>query len=363
VQEAKMSRTLFIPFDQLNRQYGVLKNSDPNSDSVVFIESQRMLTGRNWHKQRLQFLVSSARHFAEELRTEGFEVAYLKAATTVTGLTEYLKENPNKELICATPNSFKMREALLAIGVTFVENDFFLTSEKLFKLWADDQKSYTMENFYRAQRRRLNILMLGDKPVGDQWNFDADNRLPPPKDHDWGKQLTFRFDEIDEQVKGDLPNSTWGELDQKIWGTTRAEALKQMKHFFDNHFNEFGPYEDAMPKNSWTGHHSLLSPYLNNGLLHPKEVVKAALAKYESGSIPLASCEGFIRQVIGWREYINGMYWYLGEDYRDNNGLAATRKLLPLFYDPSKTKMNCIKSVVSDVKSYGWTHHALDGFE
>jgi deoxyribodipyrimidine photolyase-related protein len=352
-----MTRALFIPFDQLNRSFGALKNADPNKDHLVFVESQRMLTGRSWHKQRLQFLISSARHFAEELRTEGFNVSYLKSMTTIEGLSDYLKKNPKHELICATPNSFKMREALLGIGVTFVENDFFLTSEKLFKLWADDQKSYTMENFYRAQRRRLNILMSGDKPVGDQWNYDAENRLPPPKEHDWGKSLTFKFDEIDEQVSSELPDTTWGELDQKIWGTTRAEALKQMKHFFDNHFDQFGPYEDAMPKNSWTGHHSLLSPYLNNGLLHPKEVVKAALAKYESGSIPLSSCEGFIRQVIGWREYINGMYWYLGEDYRDSNGLAANRKLLPLFTDPCKTQMNCIKSVVSDVKSYGWTHH------
>ena len=352
-----MNRALFIPFDQLNREYGVLKKADPKSESLVFIESQRMVAGRNWHKQRLQFLISSARHFAQELRAEGFEVSYLKSATTVDGLTNYLNQNPGKKIICAKPNSFKMREALTQIGVTFAENDFFLTSENLFKLWADDQKSYTMENFYRAQRRRLNILMSGDKPVGEQWNYDAENRLAPPKDHDWGKSLSFDFDEIDEQVKSELPTTTWGELDKKFWGTTRAEALRQLSHFLENHFAQFGPYEDAMPKDSWTGHHSLLSPYINNGLLHPSEVVKAALAKYESGAIPLASCEGFIRQIIGWREYINGMYWYLGEDYRNNNGLKANRKLLPLFTDPAKTQMNCVKNVVTDVKDYGWTHH------
>jgi deoxyribodipyrimidine photolyase-related protein len=119
-----------------------------------------------------------------------------------------------------------------------------------------------MENFYRAQRRRLNILMVGDQPEGGTWNYDAENRLPPPKVHDWGKTLTFQFDEIDMQVKSELPDTAWGQIDKKIWGTTRAEALKQMKHFFDNHFKEFGPYEDAMPSESWSAHHSLLKQWI-----------------------------------------------------------------------------------------------------
>jgi deoxyribodipyrimidine photolyase-related protein len=214
-----------------------------------------------------------------------------------------------------------------------------------------------MENFYRAQRRRLDILMDGAEPVGGAWNFDADNRQPPPKVHEWGERLYFEFDDIDQQVLGELDSQAWGNIGDKIWGTTRTEALAQMNHFFANHFAEFGPYEDAMPNSSWSGHHSLLSPYLNNGLLTATEVVKAALARFDEGDIPLASCEGFIRQVIGWREYINGMYWFLGENYRANNHLNAVRKILPLFHDPRATKMNCVSSVVSDVQERGWTHH------
>ena len=352
-----MSKLIYVAFDQLNKNYGALKGAKPQEDVVVLVESQRMVIGRKWHKQRLHFLISSARHFANELEQVGFKVLYLKSATTKAGISEAQKKYPKYELVCAAPNSFKLRGDLIALGANVQESDFFLTSEPLFKLWADAQKTFTMENFYRAQRRRLNILMNGDKPVGGNWNYDAENRLPPPKDHDWGKTLTFKADEIDDQVKSELPKAAWGEFKHKIWGTSRAEALKQMKHFFDHHFSQFGPYEDAMPNSSWSAHHSLLSPYLNNGLLHPSEVIKAALKKFEAGEVSIESAEGFIRQIIGWREYVNGMYWYLGEDYRYNNGLDANRKLLPLFHDPKTTQMNCVKSVVTDIEQYGWTHH------
>ena len=355
--EVRMSKLIFVPFDQLNMNYGALRDADLKTDHIVLIESQRMVSGRSWHKQRLQFLISSARHFADELISQGFKVTYLKSDTTVSGLSQVMAEYSKLKLVCAKPNSYRMRENLIKLGAEFVENDFFLTSEELFNMWAEKQKSFTMENFYRAQRRRLNILMSGDKPVGGEWNYDSENRLPPPKVHDWGNSLSFEYDEIDLTVKSELPDSAWGELHDKVWGTTRAQALKQMNHFFENHFENFGPYEDAIPASSWTAHHSLLSPYLNNGLLHPSEIVKAALARFENGDISIASCEGFIRQIIGWREYINGMYWYLGADYRNSNGLSANRKLLPLFTDSSKTEMNCLKSIVGTIEHYGWTHH------
>ena len=352
-----MSRIIYIPFDQLNVEYGAMKDAIKGTDQIVLIESQRMITGRKWHKQRLQFLISSARHFASELSDAGWQVTYLKSETTCDGLHQIVAEHPDCDIICTTPNSFRLKYELQEFGVTFVENDFFLTSQNLFEIWAQKQSSFTMENFYRAQRKRLNILMDGAQPLGGAWNYDAENRLPPPKEHDWGSTLEFTFDEIDEQVTAELPATAWGELNGKTWGTTRAEALAQMDYFFEHHFAEFGPYEDAIPSQSWSAHHSLLSPYLNNGLLHAAEVVRAALARFAKGDIPISSCEGFIRQLIGWREYINGMYWYLGQGYRDNNQLDAERQLLPLFHDPSKTQMNCVRSVVSDVQERGWTHH------
>lgn len=352
-----MTRIIYIPFDQLNSEHGAMKIANRDSDQIVLIESQRMIAGRKWHKQRLQFLISSARHFAKELEDSGWQVSYLKSATTTDGLRQMQKDYPNSEVVCATPNSFGLRQQLEDFGVTFIENDFFLTSQSLFEVWAEKQSSFTMENFYRAQRKRMGILMEGSDPLGGSWNYDAENRLPPPKVHDWGKPLYFEPDAIDAQVTSELPDTAWGNLEGKTWGTTRAEALLQMHHFFENHFKDFGPYEDAIPNESWSAHHSLLSPYLNNGLLHASEVVRAALARFAQGDIPLSSCEGFIRQIIGWREYINGMYWYLGQDYRDNNHLNADRKLLPLFHDPKMTQMKCVSSVVGDVQERGWTHH------
>ena len=141
------------------------------------------------------------------------------------------------------------------------------------------------------------------------------------------------------------------------WATTRAGALAQMENFFAHHFGKFGPYEDAMAPDNWALHHSLLSPYLNNGLLHPTEVIDAAIRRFKKGDIEIESAEGFIRQIIGWREYINGLYWYFGEAYRNRNQLQATRKLLPLYEDPSKTQMNCMKSIVTDINQRAWVHH------
>jgi deoxyribodipyrimidine photolyase-related protein len=297
-------------------------------------------------------LISSARHFANSLESEGFTVECVKAATTVDGLKSVLKKHKGLPIICAEPSSFRQFAALREFGVEFVENDFFLTPRPLFRAWADTQKSYLMESFYRKQRVRLNILMDGSEPAGGAWNFDKENRLPPPKKYEGPKYLEHKRDEIDAQVASEI-----GHVMTTTWATTRQGALAQLNNFIDNHFGEFGPLEDAMTTDNWALHHSLLSPYLNNGLLHPSEVIAAAVKAFNGGGIPIESAEGFIRQVIGWREYVNGMYWFLGPDYRENNHLNANRKLLPLFNDPAVTQMYCIKETVSDIQERAWVHH------
>ena len=346
------SRIIYIPFDHLHRGYGALKTADPKTDVIAMVESARMTTGRAWHPMRLFFLISSARHFAESLRSEGFTVHYEKATTTIDGLKKVQGLVPGAPIVCAEPSSFKQYSALKDFGVSFVANDFFLTSRADFALWAGAQKSFLMENFYRAQRVRLNVLVEGGKPTGGAWNFDKENRLPPPKNYEWPKYLEHSRDAIDEEVAIELnysPGTTWA--------TTREGALAQLKNFITNHFATFGPYEDAMANDNWAVHHSLLSPYLNNGLLHAQEVIDAALVAFKGGSIPIASCEGFVRQIIGWREYVNGMYWFLGEEYEKNNQLEAKRELLPLLRDPEKTSMNCVKSIVTDINERAWVHH------
>ncbi len=343
---------LLIPFDHLNDSYGVLKNADKNQSIVVLVESQRMLTGRPWHKERLFFLISSARHFAKELETKGFEVKYIKAETTIAGLTKVLEEQQTKNFQVAEPSSFKQYQQLNDFGAEFTENDFFLTKRKDFLLWAEKQKTFVMENFYRSQRLRLNILIKEGKPEGDRWNFDEDNRLPPPKNYTWPKYLEHQRDEIDLLVAKELDHKP-----TNTWATTRKGALDQLGYFIENHLAGFGPYEDAVAKDNWALHHSLLSPYLNNGLLHAEEVIAKAVEAYEQKKAPIGSVEAFVRQIIGWREYINGMYWFLGEDYKNKNSLAANRKLLPLFQDSTKTQMACVKQAVADIETRAWTHH------
>ena len=347
-----MNRIIYVPFDHLNINFGALKSLNPSSDVVALVESQRMLTGRDWHPERLFFMVSSARHFVQELRQQGISVEYVQAPTTLDGLREVGAKYPSASMHAAEPSSFRQMQDLVGFGVELVENDLFLTSRTLFSQWASSQKSLLMENFYRAQRKRLDILMEGAEPTGGRWNYDQDNRLAPPKNYEWAPYLEHERDEIDMQVAREFNHSP-----STTWATTRAGALKQLNYFVDNHLHGFGPYEDAMSADNWAMHHSLLSPYINNGLLHPSEVLEPVLRAYESGRAPIQSVEAFVRQIIGWREYVNGMYWHLGESYREENQLIAKRTLLPLFKDSRATQMHCVSSVVADVEQRAWAHH------
>jgi deoxyribodipyrimidine photolyase-related protein len=316
-----------------------------------------MLTGARWHRQRLFFLLSAARHFAESLQKEGFTVHYEKASDTASGIRKF-SENFS-EVIAAAPSSYRLTKSLSDIGVKFIPNDFFLTPREIFAEWANSQKTLKMENFYRFQRERLNILMEGGEPVGGQWNFDEDNRLPPPKlGHSWPEYPVHHRDKIDLEVIEEISTlDLVGNLTDKTWGTTREAALAQLDRFLKHSFREFGPFEDAMTTESWALNHSLLSTYMNVGLLSADEIVAVAIKRFKKGGVPISSCEGFIRQVIGWREYINGLYWYFGSEYRDLNEFNSTRKLLPLFTDSSKTKMRCVSEIVSQIEDRSWVHH------
>ena len=248
--QARMKRIIYVAFDHLSRAKGALASADKASDAIVLVESKRMTTGRNWHKERLFFLISSARHFAKQLEAEGFEVRYLKAETTVAGLEQARKEFGALPIVSAEPSSFVQSRTLADFGVEFIKNDFFLTSRADFHLWAERQKTFVMENFYRAQRVRLSILVSNGEPEGGQWNFDEANRLPPPKNHAWPEPLEHSRDEIDLQVAADLEMQA-----TTTWATTREGALKQLQHFINNGLDEFGPYEDAVAGESWAMNH------------------------------------------------------------------------------------------------------------
>ncbi len=354
-----MKRLIYIGFDQLHRDFGVLKQAKPGEDVIIFVESQRVLKSRTWHLQRLWFMISAVKHFAKELEVEGFEVLYLKSETTKSGILEAKAKFGIDEVIAAEPHSFGLLEELKGV-INFQPSNFFLTDKTEFIKWAGLQKNLLMENFYRTQRKRLGILMDGDKPAGGAWNFDKENRLAPPKNYDYPPYLEHERDLIDEEVLSELKSADlklWGADPDTTWATTRSGALEQLSYFLTKHFATFGPYEDAMVKENWAFHHSLLSPYLNIGLIHASEVIEAVRNRYQKGDIPIESCEGFIRQVIGWREYINGVYWFFGDEYRKNNHFNLDRPLLPLFTDASKTKMACVSQQISDIHERAWVHH------
>ena len=213
-----MQRILYIPFDHLHRDYGVLRESDPTNDVILFVESERMLKASQWHRQRVWFLLSAARHFARDLEAAGYRVMYLRAATTFDGITIAREANPNAEVWCAEPSSHRATTALRGAGVHFVPNDFFLTSRTEFTEWARGQKQLLMETFYRSQRRRLRVLMDGDEPLGGRWNFDADNRLPPAKNHTYPPYLEHARDDIDSEVLRDIDGlDLWGAAPGSAW--------------------------------------------------------------------------------------------------------------------------------------------------
>ena len=356
-----MRSVLVLPYDRLSRSAGPLRDADPARDEILMITSEGMLASRPWHAQRVHLVLSAAAHVRADLRAEGFTVHHLRAPATVTGIARFRSDHPDTHLVAPEPSSHGVRRAWRAAGVELRPDESFLTTREEFAAWLGGQRAPRMDAFYRWQRRRLGILMEGGQPCGGQWSLDAENRLPPPRGpYPWPPPLHHEPDDIDRRVWRELQDRglhLWGEPPDGTWATTRTGALRQLQHFLDTSFAGFGPYEDAMPPDSWSAHHSLLSPYLNLGLLHPREVVDAALARYAEGAVPLASCEGFVRQIIGWREYVNGLYWALPDDYRRRNGLQARRPLPRALTEPDGTEMACVGAVVNDIHERGWVHH------
>ena len=250
------------------------------------------------------------------------------APTFAAGLAAHRAEHAPTEVVATEPNSMAASTLLDRLGVETVRSNQFACHRDEFAAWASGRKRRTMEDFYREQRRRFDLLMDGDEPSGGRWNFDAENREPPPRDdRAWPRPLTTPLDALDADVLAGLPLGLPGDDPIGIWPTTRAEALRRLDHVVESVLPHFGPHEDAMLSSSWHLAHTLLSPALNLGLLLPLEVCEAAEAAYRDDRVPIASAEGFVRQVIGWREYVWGTYWLEGDEYRDENALGAHREI------------------------------------
>lgn len=351
-----MTRTVWVLGDQLNRDIGVLAGAAPGDTTVLVVESAAKLRSRPWHRQRAHLLLAALRRFVDALREDGFTVDHRRADTFAAGVAAHREEHRPDAVVATEPNSWDARALLDRLGVDTVRSDQFLCHHRDFADHVGD-RSVKMEDFYRWQRRRLGYLMDGDEPAGGRWNLDAENREPPPTDgRDWPEVLRDELDEVDEQVLADLPDDVWGDPPDGTWATSREGALRRLDHVVSEVLPVFGPHEDAMLTDSWQMAHTLLSPYLNLGLLLPGEVCDAAEATYRSGDVPLASAEGFVRQVIGWREYVWGRYWQWMPDYRDANELGASEPLPPAFTG-GDTDMACVATVVDTVRRHGWAHH------
>ncbi|MEL6982758.1 MAG: cryptochrome/photolyase family protein [Actinomycetota bacterium] len=360
--------TVWILGDQLNRSVGPLADLGPDRCRVLLVESEAKLRSKRWHLQRAHLVLSAMAHFADELRAAGYEVDHRRAATLPQGLADHLDQfdiDPDLQqqpgqVVAMAPMSWDGQAMLARLGVTMVGNQQFLCNPSQFDEWADGRKNLVMEDFYRWQRRRLGILMEPDgEPVGGRWNYDEENRERPPKDgRSWPAIERFERDHIDRDVLDRLADlDTWGDEPVGWWPVTRAQALTRLHEFIADGLPVFGPHEDAMLADEWKLAHSTLSPALNLGLLQPAEVIEAAEVAYRQGRIPINSAEGFIRQVMGWREYVWGLYWRWMPDYRHQNGLGATRPVPPAFTGEAGTEMRCVASVIGRLERHGWNHH------
>ncbi|CAB4896873.1 unannotated protein [freshwater metagenome] len=354
--------TVWILGDQLARTRGVLADRFPGECRVLLVESDALISSRRWHRQRLHLVLSAMGHLAAELRAEGFEVDHRRADTLAQGLRGHLDEFGPRRVVAMEPSSWQGRAMLERLPVELVRNDLFLCHYDDFASWSAGRKRLTMEDFYRWQRQRLGVLIDdgvdGPEPVGGRWNFDHDNREPPPRDgRAWPQIERFELDDIDREVLDRLPATTFGADPDGTWPVTRTQALLRLNEFVNDGLALFGPHEDAMLTAEWKLAHSVLASSMNLGLLHPGEVAAAAEAAYRRGVAPLSSVEGFIRQVIGWREYVWGVYWLWMPDYRASNALGATRPVPPAFTGQATTDMACVAGVIGHVHDHGFAHH------
>jgi deoxyribodipyrimidine photolyase-related protein len=353
-------RTVWVFGDQLDRNMASLRGCDPTDTRVLLVESEALLASKRWHIARLHLVITAMRRFAVALERAGFAVDHRRAPTLAAGVEDHRREHGPGEVVAMAPRSWDGRALLDRLGVTTVANDQFLCHEAEFARWADTRgHRLRMEDFYRWQRTRLDVLMDDDEPAGGRWNFDDQNREPPPRDgRSWPAPVRSPLDDLDREVLAELrarPN-VWGDDPDGLWPTSRRAALVRLRRFVDEALPTFGPHEDAMLHDEWRLAHSLLAAPLNLGLLHPREVVAAAEAAYREGRVPIASAEGFIRQVLGWREYVWGVYWRWMPGYRAEDHLGADRPLPPLF-TTGATHMRCVAATVDGVRRRGWSHH------
>jgi deoxyribodipyrimidine photolyase-related protein len=366
-----MSTLRLILGDQLDTSISSLSDADRQSDVVLMVEVEDEATYVRHHKQKLVLILSAMRHFAAELGQQGFHVDYVSLDSKGnTGsfdgeVRRALERHQPGKLVVTEPGEWRIRRMMegwtqaFEIEVEIRNDDRFLSSLEEFAQWAQGRKSLRMEFFYRSMRKKTGWLMDGDKPVGGEWNYDRQNRKSLPKGMTFPRRLRFDVDDTTREVTrlvAQRYEGHFGDLDTFGWATTRDDARRALDHFIADCLPGFGDYQDAMKSGEDFLFHGLISPYLNIGLLNPREVCEAALEAYDQGHAPLAAVEGFVRQILGWREFIRGFYWLHMPDYQQSNFFDA-RRALPAFFWTADTDMNCLRQTIETTRRHAYAHH------
>ena len=359
--------------DQLDRHSSAFDDFDEAEDVVFMAEVAEESTHVWSSKQRIAVFLAAMRHFAELLSGDGVRVDYTRVADgkTDSNLADELaraiqRSKPQRLVMCA-PGDWRVLQSIRSVAqqcrlpLDVREDRHFFCTVREFATHSKSRKSLRLEYFYREMRERHNVLMHEGKPIGGQWNFDADNRESFGKagPGELAPALRFEPDAITLEVI-DLVNTSFadhpGSLDHFGWPVTRKQALQALAAFIETRLPNFGRYQDALwPGEPWL-YHSLLAAALNLKLLNPREVVQAAEGAYREGHAPLASVEGFVRQIIGWREYVRGIYWTRMPTYLDFNALDAQEDL-PDWYWTGRTDMACLRDAIGQTLAHGYAHH------
>ena len=349
-----MGNTLFLWSHQLHPLYLQEAKLNKKEDEIIFIDSDDQWTYYHFHKQRILLHLSAMHHVVRSYQKLGWKIKVISAKTIVEGLSSM------KNLIVFRPtNHYEQRWIEQSKPKQILDDPLFLISSGA---WADllpKGQSWKLDPLYRRFRKQFSILMDGDQPVGGKFSFDTENRKPPTNDVSFTPSQWFVMDELTTQLKAQVEKRFAdhpGALTDFSYPVTREDALALLKHFLIHRLPTFGDYQDAMLTNQPWMSHSLIASSLNLGLLSPKEVIEGAETMYQEGKAPLAATEGFIRQILGWREYVRGIYLVLGEDYLTSNHFNHDRPL-PEFYYTGKTDMNCLKTTVEETIAHGYNHH------
>ena len=363
-------RLILILGDQLDLQSSALRGIDPKADQIIMIESANEAQYVWTHKAKIALFLSAMRHFAVQLEKQGYPLTYIKSSPLpiVEVLKEQILKNKVKRLVCIEPGEWRLKQALetlakgLGIELEVREDEHFYCSRQEFIEWAANKKEFRLEYFYRLMRKRHNILVdQEDNPEGGQWNFDQDNRKPYPKNGPGiiDAPASFEADAITQEVL-DWVQNTYpdhpGSLDAFNWPVSREQAVQALEYFVEYRLRNFGVYQDAMWTDTPFGWHSILSSALNLKLLNPREVVDAVLVAWKKYSLDLSTIEGFIRQILGWREFVRGMY-YLDMPKMAQDNYYQHQRPLPKWYWNGQTQMACMKDAIGQTLQYGYAHH------